>query len=240
MLSNLTAILLLALSLDVYGGCLKKINLKTILSTAWECEDGSISYDQPSGTSNYEGLCGPTAAANVFHAYCQRNFIEVKDVAEKYFYDITPGVRPDSMERGLNKLFENNPECIDGEWKYYYVDNRWAFLDSLFYELRRGHGHLTRNLEDGGKAKRSPVLVLLRTNRKNLHWVTVVDIVGHQPGTKDKWAYMKPQCQVIYNESGNQASEDCASFVRKAEEVNDHWYTQLTLPPYVHLVFEKK
>lgn len=222
----------------LWAGCSERIKLDNINAKVYRCDDGTISFNQPEGKSDYEGLCGPTAAANAFHAYCEGYFVELKEIASRYFSDITPGVRPDVMESGLNSMFYNNRECISGEWKYYYVENRWDFLDSLYYEVRKGNGTLKRTQANGKKVTRSPVLVLLKTSGKNLHWVTVVDIIGHTPGFSDWQAYKKPGCKVIHNDNGYQSTVSCADFVSKAEQVDDAWYTDLVLPPYVHLVFE--
>ena len=231
--------LTLALSASAsWAGCSKEIKLNKIDAKVYQCDDGTISYDQPDGKSEYEGLCGPTAASNAFYAYCQGFFVELKDIARRYFSDITPGVRPDVMERGLNRMFGNNKECMRGEWKYYYVENRWDFLDSLYYEVRRGKGVMKRTQASGAKVTRSPVLVLLKSSGKNLHWVTVVDVVGHTPGFANPNAYKSDKCKVIVNDSGYQSTVSCASFVRDAEGVDDAWYTDLILPAYVHLVFE--
>ena len=231
--------LTLALSASAsWAGCSKEIKLSKIDVKVWQCDDGTISYDQPDGVSNYEGLCGPTAAANAFHAYCQNYFVEIRDIASKYFTDINPGVRPDVMESGLNQMFRKNKECMRGEWKYYYAENRWDFLDSLYHEVRKGNGSLKRTQASGKKVTRAPVLVLVKSSGINLHWVTVVDVVGHTLGFADPLAYKNPGCKVIYNDNGNQSSANCADFVSKAEMVDDAWYTDLVLPAYVHLVFE--
>lgn len=219
------------------AACTKRLKLSVLKDVkVYQCDDETISHDQPSNTT-YEGLCGPTAGANAFHAYCQNHIVDPKLIAEKYFWDITPGVRPDILKAGMNRMFSNNPECIKGQWKYYYVTNRWDFLDSLYYEVRRGHGTLKRIISSGTKAVRSPVLVLTKSSGRNLHWVTVVDIVGHKPG-KFNSDYEKPECHVIYNDSSTQTTEACSTFVKRANGVDDAWYTDVILPEYVHLVFE--
>ena len=70
---------------------------KTVQTKAKTCDDGTVSFTQgkdvqKSGTtkdkkSGWEGLCGPTAAANVFNAYCQNLFVEPKSISTKYFSD---------------------------------------------------------------------------------------------------------------------------------------------------------
>ena len=237
-----TLLLLFFLSMQVHGAC----DLIAGLSMeAYQCDDGTVSFEQPdlnSGSDEfdtYEGLCGPTAAANVFHAYCDSFFVDPLKLALKYFKDVTPGTRPDTLERGLNKLFRNNDECLKGEWKYYYVTNRWSYLNSLYYETHRGVSSWTRVLENGSKATRSPVIALISrgSDGSTLHYVTVVDVVGYDPngGTDD---YENESCRVIYNEWGDQDSTSCKKFVNWAHQVDNHgalgW-----MPEYIHFVFEK-
>lgn len=220
------------------AACLKKIKLNVLKNlSVYQCDDGTISHSQPENTT-YEGLCGPTAGANAFHAYCKSTIVDPALIGPKYFWDITPGVRPDVLKSGLNRLFKNNSECMKGNWKYYYSTNRWDFIDSLYYEVRRGNGTLKRNLSKNVTAIRSPVLALTKSLiSRNLHWVTVVDVVGHKPKSPD-FHDKKSSCSVIYNDSGSQTSESCATFISRANGVDDAWYTDVILPEYVHLVFE--
>jgi hypothetical protein len=228
---------LILISSAASAACTKRLKLNVLTQVkVYQCDDETISHSQPSNT-NYEGLCGPTSGANAFHAYCQNLIVDPKLISEKYFWDITPGVRPDVLKNGLNRMFSNNPECIKGRWKYYYVTNRWDFLDSLYYEVRRGNGTLKRLIAKDKKVVRSPVLVLTTASNKNLHWVTVVDIIGYKPNILNS-DYEKPSCQVIYNDSGTQTTEACSTFVKRANGVDDTWYTDVVLPEYVHLVFE--
>lgn len=228
---------LLLVSAISAASCIERLKLSTLKNTrVYKCDDLTISHGQPSNTT-YEGLCGPTAAANTFYAFCERTIVDPKLISKKYFSDITPGVRPDVMASGLNQLFSNNSECIKGNWKYYYVTNRWDFLDSLYYEVKRGNGTLKRLIAKNVTAIRSPVIVLTKSSGRNLHWVTVVDIVGYKPGHLNS-DYEKPTCNVIYNDSATQTTESCDKFVKRANGVDDSWYTDMILPEYVHLVFE--
>lgn len=224
-----------------WAGCSKPIKLSSLPNVkVYQCDDGTITFDQPNGKSSYEGLCGPVAAANAFHAYCDKFFVDPKLISSKYFSDFTPGVRPDSMESGLNDMFSNNRECLNGEWKYYYVENRWDYLDSLYYEVRSGTGKLQRLQTNGKKVTRSPVLALTKGSGKNLHWVTVIDIVGYRPNPTGVQLnqYKQSGCKVIYNHYGYQSESSCEEFAAKANKVDDSWYVDLILPEYVHLVFE--
>ncbi|MBA2406065.1 MAG: hypothetical protein H0V66_14915, partial [Bdellovibrionales bacterium] len=72
----------------------KLSKLKTV--KAFVCADETISFAQPSNTT-YEGLCGPTAAANSFYAYCKNSVVDPRQISLRYFTDITPGVRPDVL-----------------------------------------------------------------------------------------------------------------------------------------------
>lgn len=221
-----------------FASCNTKLNLTKLKDVkVYRCDDNTISHSQPSNTK-YEGLCGPTAVANAFHAFCDGNIVDPKALSEKYFWDITPGVRPDVLKSGLNKVFKNNKECITGNWKYYYSKNRWNFLDSLYSRVRKRVGTLERITENGTKAIRSPILVLTKASGNNLHWVTVVDVIGYKPGSALE-EYKRATCKVIYNDSGRQTSELCSRFVQRANEIDNAWYTDLVLPEYVHLVFEK-
>jgi hypothetical protein len=224
-----------------WTGCSERVNL-SVLNTVkvYKCDDGTITYDQPEGKSSYEGLCGPVAAANAFHAYCKKHFVDPKLISTKYFSDITPGVRPDSMESGLNEMFSSNSICQKGEWKYYYAENRWRYLDSLYYEVRRGNSNWKRLQKNGKKITRSPVLALIKGSGKNLHWVTVVDVVGYSPKPTmlQLYNYRKDGCKVIYNHYGYQAESSCEDFVSKANQVDDSMYLDIILPEYIHLVFE--
>lgn len=227
----------------VNAKCHKQIKLKTIKNPVYQCEDGTISFQQgkkysKDKKSDYEGMCGPTAAANAFHAYCKNYFVEPKSIAHKYFNDITPGVRPDTLKSGLNKMFYNNSECPYGTWKYYYSKNRWDFLSSLKSNLSNSKTYWTRTRSNGQKVKWAPVLVLLskKSDGKVLHWVTVVDIIGYS--YSDYNSYESSTCKVIYNDMGTQHTSSCESFVRYANQVDNNFFTKW-LPEYIHLVFER-
>lgn len=227
------------------AGCYDKVDLTSIGSDepAYRCQDGTVSFaqatrysDRKSKKDDYESLCGAVATANVFHAYCHNLFVNHVKIAEKYFNDITPGIRPDTLKAGLNKMFENNKECMSGEWKYYYSTNRWNFLNSLYFEVRRGNGYWTRKINDVVKAKRSPLIVLIskKNDAKILHYVTVVDIIGYDPKVQD---YKSDECKVIYNDFGSQTSKSCSQFVKYANQVNNQFFTSI-LNEYTHIVFE--
>lgn len=220
-----------------YDSCTQiKVDTKT---KTYRCKDSSVSFAQASYTGvsskkgNYNGLCGATAAANVFHAYCQNLFVEPTQIAPKYFDDYTPGIRPDTMESGLTSMFDNNAECPSGEWKYYYVTNRYDFIQSLNIETKKKNKYFKRKRDKNHGSERSPVIVLIsKDNGSILHYVTVVDILGFSGGTNlDK-------CEVVYNDWGSQKSATCDDFSSYANQVDNTVMTKI-LPEYAHLVFER-
>jgi hypothetical protein len=237
---NIFALILLFTQMPVHASesCKSKINVDT-KTRVYRCDDNSVSFQQATFSnlsakkSNYNGLCGATAASNVFHAYCQNLFIEPTEIGTKYFDDYTPGIRPDTMESGLNRLFSNNSECLNGEWKYYYSTNRYDFIQSLKIEVRKKNSYLTRKISDKQTAPRSPVIVLLSTTGGEiLHYVTVVDVTGFKGGLDLNG------CRVIYNDFGDQTSATCDDFSSYANQVDDTVLTSF-LPEYVHLVFKQ-
>lgn len=245
-MKNLIIIFSIVLNFSAFAGCYEKVDLSDIGSKtdAWECDDGTVSFDQNTRYSDrkekkddYESLCGSVAAANVFHAYCENLFVNHVKIAGKYFGDITPGIRPDTLEAGLNNMFDNNSECMSGNWKYYYSKTRWDFLNSLYYEVRRGHGFWTRKISESKKSKRSPVIVLIATTKeaKFLHYVTVVDVIGYDPKKQD---YENKNCKVIYNDYGGQTKTSCETFVKYAHQIDNNTFTGW-MNEYTHIVFEE-
>jgi hypothetical protein len=220
---------------------------KAVKTKSYECDDGSVSFQQNSsgskaGTSKtsksgWEGMCGPTAAANVFNAYCKNVFIEPKSISTKYFSDWTPGVRPDTMVLGLNRLFDNNSECLSGTWRYFYADHKFDFLDSIY---RNVHKSGTYWKTPKTETKISPMLVLIADKAGEvLHWVTVVDIQGYDP---DKWdEYENSNCKVRYNEFGRQTTRSCADFSKRASNVDNglSGAGNLYISEYTRIIFDR-
>lgn len=239
-------IFVIAISLNVsatWAGCAKKIKLKTIETAVYQCDDGTISYNQAyyknlsSSKTSYNGLCGATAASNVIHAFCKNIFTEPTQLGTNRFSDITPGIRPDTLEAGLNSIFNEYPECPAGVWKYYYTITRFDFLNSLKIETSKANSSWVR-IVNGKSKKVSPVIVLVNSFSTNgiLHYVTVIDVVGYDHNKKR--SYLSPKCQVIYNDFGTQTTRSCKQFIEHANQVDDSLLTSY-LPEYVHFVFEK-
>lgn len=227
-----------------FGICSKKIKLNSIDTSVYRCDDGTISYNQAyySGLSSkktdYNGLCGATAASNVIHAFCKGIFTEPTELGDTRFSDITPGIRPDTLESGLNSFFQDNKECPAGEWKYYYTDNRFDFLNSLKIETRKQNSGWTR-IANGKSRKISPVIALVESFSTPgvLHYVTVVDVIGFD-NNNYKESYNSKTCKVVFNHFGIQSIKTCKEFSIQSQKVNDSVWTSL-YSDYIHFVFEK-
>lgn len=72
------------------------------------CKDGTRSAVQPRDVTSiwdnfdYEGQCGPTAAANVVGMMCGTNISP--DTAARFGNDITPGWKPSTLKNAMNRL----------------------------------------------------------------------------------------------------------------------------------------
>jgi hypothetical protein len=210
------------------------IEFKNFAANVGLCDDGTISFAQPTTykgkgkKSNYEGLCGAVAAANAFHAYCDNYFVIPEKIGPKYFYDITPGIRPDTLVSGLNKLFKNNSEnCLSGKWHHYFTKNRWDFISFLSSAVSSGKTYWQRTpSKNSALYNSSPVIVLISKNNGDvLHYVTVVDVDMYdrtRDFDDDKYA---KDCKVIYNDFQSQKSTTCKRFASWARQVNDGTWT---------------
>jgi len=196
------------------------------------CKDNTISHQQPTDykskekKSNYEGLCGAVASANAFHAYCDEYFVKPVKIGPKYFSDITPGIRPDTLVSGLNDLFDNHRDkCISGTWHHYYTTNRWDFISRIHSAINSGQSSWIRQTSRG-KKKSAPVIVLISKNDgETLHYVTVVDIEVKdvtKDFTKDTY---KDDCKVIYNDYKKQKSVSCKLFATWGNQVDNSTWT---------------
>jgi hypothetical protein len=251
--------LILLVSFNTYSSCKTKVNYTNgnskVQTSANECDDGTISFNQPSsngkaGTekskkSEWEGMCGPTAAANVFHAYCKNIYFDPTSISKNYLDDITPGVRPDTMKGGLNKMFDNDSRCLKGTWHYYYEDNKYDYVRSLYNQTRVFGTYWTR-VENGKKRNISPLLTLISksSNGEILHWVTVVDVTNYNPSKKyfkdnflEQGSNNFGKCKVVYNEFGKQSEASCDEFAKYGRNVDNSNLTSI-LPEYIRLIFE--
>ena len=171
------------------------------------CDDGTVSFLQPESEGWYgnEGKCGQTAASNVLFMYCGLAG-HPKWYSDRFLNDITPGVRPGTLENGLNTIFTEEPACPGGTWRIRIGSNYNDFL----YEIERGltpkfnhKGLITRTRSSGEKVKRSPVIALLRSpGSRGLHWVAITDILNRENNN----------CQLIVNHWDDQYTVPCNKF----------------------------
>ncbi|MBT7611035.1 MAG: hypothetical protein HN576_14835 [Bacteriovoracaceae bacterium] len=222
--------------------CNKKVSFKPgspIKSNVYHCPDGSVSYSQIKSTfvpnraglflryatgsqsvpiGRNESYCGATAAANVHNAYCKKYFINPKTIANRYFDDINPGVRYDTLVRGLNDLFQNQGrDCVDGYWYRTNPKDDLHFINILYRQLNSKKGYWKNP-----KTKKtiSPAIVLINRTPKttSLHFVTVVGIEGYTPSAPN--SRNSKTCKITINEWGNQSKITCSSFAKLASQVD--------------------
>ena len=170
------------------------------------CKDRSPSFFQPPsrGAGGWEGKCGQTFGANALYTICQQK-VDPDVYFEKYFRDLTPGVRPGTLVKGLNKIFSKN-SCLEGTKKW----SKKSYRDELDYitaiKSRLIPNYSAKNLitlnRDGLEFKRNPVAALIENPGGNyLHWVMIVDIIS-RPNS----------CELIVNHWDNQYKVPCDIF----------------------------
>jgi hypothetical protein len=226
----------------------KKIEFDDFDANVGRCEDGTISFAQPTTfkgkgkKSDYEGLCGAVAAANAFHAYCDKYFVIPEKIGPKYFYDVTPGIRPDTLVAGLNDLFDNNSDnCLSGTWKHYYTKSRWDFISLLSKAVKSGKSHWKRQAsESSALFEVSPVIVLISKSDDAdvLHYVTVVDVDMYDRTRNFEKDQFKNDCNVIYNDFKAQKSTTCKNFAKWARNVDNGTWTSW-MHEYNYFEFEQ-
>ena len=174
------------------------------------CTDGSVSYPQPSsaGVSGWEGKCGQTAAANTATMLCKKH-IAPQEV-DKLSADLTPGLRPDTVRRILNKIWKKHRSCTGSKWYLNIQSRAKAFHHNL-------NGLLKKNI---------PVPVLIQTPdaKLSLHWVTVVGVSG----------FNTKACQYSVNSGKGQVKVACSEFGGWAAKVGKYYpilrsFTSLSL-----------
>lgn len=146
------------------------------------CKDGSVSFVQPEseGWNGWEGKCGPTAASNSLYHLCKKG-LDPKKYVERYMSDITPGVRPGTLRKGLKKIFSLNKESCPKSKGWFNKNLRTQnnFIATLKQDLipKYSHPSIVNITRDGRSYLRNPVMVLIQNpGDKFLHWVTVIDI----------------------------------------------------------------
>lgn len=159
------------------------------------CLDQTISYTQPksTGINGYEGKCGQTAAANIASMLCEENFSPIR--IDKVFKDVTPGVHPRTLVRGLNRIVNKSQNCLSQKkFKLVYANNEQNYIQQI-------------SMSD------SPVAILIRNpGGQVLHWVTIVDTF-----------YNNHECKFTINHWGGQYVVPCKIIARWSRGVKDSY-----------------
>jgi hypothetical protein len=132
--------------------------------------DGSVSWNQPDSTLlGYNGFCGYVAWSNAVTMYSNRQFDP--SYFRKYSSgDLTPGLRPSTLLTALNTATRKN---YGVQWILRRFDNKFAWSNLNAALARRLYGSANTPLPLTG-LKNAPVLVLVQSSAKTLHWLTVV------------------------------------------------------------------
>lgn len=172
------------------------------------CKDNSISFVQPKsvGVGGWEGKCGQTFGANSIYSLC-RIGVNPETYFKRYFRDLTPGVRPSTLKRGMNKLSRKlDLKCFtqDREWEYETAYSSDDFITRVEESLKINYS-LPSQIEirrNGESYLRNPVgALIMNPGGKYLHWVSIVDIIKNQS-----------QCSLVVNHWDNQYEVPCTTF----------------------------
>ena len=180
------------------------------------CADGSVSFTQPPsrGAGGWEGRCGHTMATNMLYTICN---VAVKP--DTYFgplfKDVTPGVRPGTLARGISRAFKLNedfcPERSEASWYTIKLGNSRNFVNRVneYLEPKYSHRSQTYITRDGRSYFRNPVGVLIQNpNSKMLHWVLVVDQIENYG-----------VCNYVVNHWGKQFEVPCSKLAEWSGKV---------------------
>lgn len=166
------------------------------------CQDASVSFIQPNsdGWNGWEGKCGQTAGANSLFHYC-RVAKDPDSYIDEYLRDLTPGVRPATLKKGLNKLFKKFSNCGEFNFKKYALKTRENFIAFIKQKIiPKNYFPNILSLQRFGEIRqRQPVMVLVQNpGGKYLHWVTVFDMIEKNN-----------QCHFIVNHWDDQYTVPC-------------------------------
>jgi hypothetical protein len=196
------------------------------------CLDGTVSFVQPNSEGRWgqEGKCGQTASSNLLYMHC-RLAAHPKRYADHYLSDITPGVRPGTLEGGLEDMFgENASHCPRGEWTILDARSSREYYKDIENSLTARYNHenvLMRTRKDGNKVARSPVAALIRLpGSRDLHWVTIVDLIDRN----------RSSCKVVINHWDDQFEVPCFTFAKWSYGVSDSYGTLLS--GYIIIAFD--
>lgn len=166
------------------------------------CRDNSVSFVQPKseGWNGWEGKCGQTAAANTLFHYC-RIAKDPDSYVGEYMGDITPGVRPGTLRKGMNKLFKKFSSCGNFEFEKKSFRKRDDYISYIKQKLisQNIYPSTLTIMRNNESRLRQPVITLIQNpGSKYLHWVSVVDQID-----------LNNQCHFIVNHWDDQYTVPC-------------------------------
>lgn len=170
------------------------------------CKDKSISFVQPPsrGVQGWEGKCGQTFGANALFSICAEA-VNPNTYFKSLLSDLTPGVRPGTLRKGMTKAFKQKgvscPKVGKNSWRFIKRGNNQSFIKRIKQDIlpKYSHARLIQVERFGKNYLRNPVGVLIQNpGGKYLHWVTVVDILED-----------KKSCQFVVNHWDNQYQIPC-------------------------------
>lgn len=199
----------------------KQLGLRSLIGVEEPrfCKDGTVSYKQPksSGFKGWEGKCGQTAAANMVYGLCKVALDPVDNIND-YMRDLSPGVFPSTLKRGLNEIFGDFPHSCDsrGEWKWFYNTSAKSFIQAMKYMTRqkRSSGRRMQRIDYRGiKVERTPLALLVRDPGSHmLHWITLVDVEEKEQ-----------KCMAVVNHWDNQYKTPCDTLAKWSKGVSDSY-----------------
>ena len=219
----------------IFGYCSEKFTARDEMGftgTYYRCQDGSISYDQPNINiyNAREGLCSPTAGANILQMYCNAcTTVECFDEQFvkfiKFFsfeYNLSSGTMMSSLLDGINKAW--NSFCTTEkqqkyEWYLFHAESKKEYLQMLYNSLNwKQDGIFQRNI-NGTRETKWPLFASIDYLGTDPHTVTVVDIetdldLSHLVSKRGSLVRMlaNHQCWVRYNTWGMQYRASCYDF----------------------------
>lgn len=201
-------------------------------------------------TYNTEGKCGQTAFSNLLKMTCGYS-VTPKQVDETYMNiyteeiewyeyllgiyllsakrkltDLFPGSLPSTIENGLNKFFDQHPDCGSKRWQTKDAQNAREYIDNIENGLLAGGVSLSTKIKrrDDEIIYRSPVAVLIKyPNTDSLHWITITDLQrDHENG-----------CVVTFSSYGDEFKTSCDQLSQWSFNIQKNYSSVLSSLTYV-------
>lgn len=196
------------------------------------CQDNSVSFVQPesTGAGGWEGKCGQTFGANSLYSICGLA-VDPNSYFNPYFKDLTPGVRPGTLTKGMHSIFKRNSQnCPTGKntWVYSKLGNNNNFIQKLKQYLVPKYSHQNQiQINRGGQTYlRNPIGVLIQNpGGKYLHWVTVIDVLSDANA-----------CRFVVNHWDNQYQLPCEKLASWSGQVGKTY--PIVLKSYSTVVYK--